>query len=230
MSDRALARAVRSAVADAVPPAPWLEHRVIAAVRDDAAGRRPRQSVFTMPKTIVAVVAAVLITVLAVGVLYESRLVQSPRPAPASSPSAEPAVVRYRNMTEADVNAIDGAYGAGMACSARQICRDQVIKMRTKTQVLVDDLAATPAPDRIRVQAANIQQASQRLLVELDAAIIAMGDPTSDFISILYALNTDSLDFAAAVVDCWPATPYVRNDLLSGYGCTPPPASDIDHG
>ena len=55
-----------------------------------------------------------------------------------------------------------------------------------------------------------------------------MGDPKSDFTAIYYGLNTDSLDFAFAVVECWPVTPYVRPDLRDGYACAPvPPTSGI---
>jgi hypothetical protein len=228
MADRSLRSDIRRLVDEEVPAAPWLEDRVMVALREDAAGQGPQRSRFAAPRVAMATLAAVVIAVLAIGVLLGSHLARQSAPAPAANPtpSRDAAVVRYRELLDTDMNAIYVAYYRGGRCTTRDTCEALTMKTRDATEALLRDIAANAAPSPMAADAANVQRAAEQFVEQLDLAIANIQIPGSDFVAIAGAPSTDGLDLAVATVTCWPVVPVVRSDLTEGYGCTPQPTAD----
>jgi hypothetical protein len=227
MADRSLRSDIRRLVDEEVPAAPWLEDRVMVALREDAAGQIPQGSRFAAPRVAMATVAAIIIAVLAIGVLLGSHLARpsSSVQAGRETPSKDAAVVQYRELLDADMNTVYSAYYSNR-CTTRQECVARTLKTRTATASLLRDIAATPAPLPVESEAADVRAKAEQFLEQLDIAIASMEVPGSDFVAIAGAPSIDGLDLAVATVTCWPVVPAVRNDLTEGYGCTPQPTAD----
>src|SRR5260370_38441667 len=87
MVDRELTRDIRRLIEDTVPPAPWLEDRVMAAVMAAAqrpGGLRPRPAWLGLAA---AAVAALVIAALGVGGPVASHMAPNMGPAPATEPA-----------------------------------------------------------------------------------------------------------------------------------------------
>ena len=106
MADRSLSNEIRRLVDEEVPMAPWLEDRVIDAVRKDAAGRRARRFDGRGPRLVMAALAAAIIAVLAVAVLVGTRHAQPQASTPASKPSPTPdaAVLGYQALIRREMD------------------------------------------------------------------------------------------------------------------------------
>src|SRR5260370_39935502 len=105
MVDRELTRDIRRLIEDTVPPAPWLEDRVMAAVMAAAqrpGGLRPRPAWLGLAA---AAGAALVIAALVVGRLGGSHMGPNMRqvPAPEPGPSPDPGVVSYPGLMPRDL-------------------------------------------------------------------------------------------------------------------------------
>src|SRR5260370_37708093 len=108
MVDRELTRDIRRLIEDTVPPAPWLEDRVMAAVMAAAqrpGGLRPRPAWLGLAA---AAGAALVIAALVVGVLGGPPMGPNIRQVPASepAPSRDPGGVSYRRLIGDALHAI----------------------------------------------------------------------------------------------------------------------------
>lgn len=203
-----------------VPDVPWLEDRVIAAIREDRS-RSKVQFRWPRPGLRLAPVAAIVLATLLVGVLLGSRLGnESSRPVGGAVPSRQAAVVAYRAVVDHDLDLVQTAFGGRQHCSSSQACLAVLLKTRNATQALLADMAANPAPDPVGADAIGARVAAQHFIEQLDLAIAALRAPDSDYLALSVSPSLSDLNLAISRIDCWPANPVVRNDLRQGYGCT----------
>src|SRR5258708_28267712 len=133
MVDRELTRDIRRLIEDTVPPAPWLEDRVMAAVMAAAqrpGGLRPRPAWLGLAA---AAVAALVIAALVVGVLVGSHIGPNMRQVPATepAPSRDPGAVSYRAHIPAGLNAGEVSCQWNSRCPTRA-ARDRAL-LQTST-------------------------------------------------------------------------------------------------
>jgi hypothetical protein len=225
MADRAFGNEIRRVVDEQVPAAPWLEDRVMAAVRKDAARRSARTFDGQGPR-LIAALAAVIIAALAVAVLVGTRLAEHPNSAPASKPSPRPdaAVLGYQALINSDARSML-AGGGGWVCRSRQQCIALANQTRAATEVLLHDVESTPPPASLGPAAAQLRTAAQQYIAQLDAYIAAEQDPNTNYLAPTGPIQTN-FDIAVATVACWPGVPDVaRGDQFGVYFCTvQPPA------
>lgn len=209
MVDRELTRAIRRLAEDIVPPAPWLDERVMAAIL--AAAERP---VATRKRRVpfgleAAAIAALVIAALVVGVLVGSRLgahlsqVPSTKPAP----SRDPAVLSYRALIDRDMNAVDSSYQLNSRCHTRDSCALALAQTKTGAESLLRDMSSAGAPASVSQAALRVEVAAQQFIVQLDSAMTVIQQPNSDYIAASSVPTIHDLDLSVAAVDCWPATP-----------------------
>jgi hypothetical protein len=203
-TDRALRHEIQQWVEGAAPPAPWFEHRVIAAVR---AGVEPkhRAGVWLGVRSLAAVVS----TVLVVGVLVGLGLGAHYFPAAATylAPSRDPAIVGYRAPIDVDIRAVDSSFQRSTACKTRVACASDLAQMRIATETLLRDISAREAPLSIDLSAERVKAVAQQFIVQLNVALAVIQQPNSDYIAASGAPTVYELDLAVAKLDCWPATP-----------------------
>jgi hypothetical protein len=222
MADRAFGNEIRRLVDEQVPEAPWLEDRVMAAVRKDAAGRRARTFDGRGPR-LIAALAAVIIAVLAVAALVGTRLAVHPTPAPVTkpSPSRDAAVLGYQALINGDARPIAVS---NLLCPSRQQCIALATQIRAAAAVLLHDVESTPPPTSLVPAAAQLRTAAQQYIAGLDAYIAAEQDPNTDYLAPADP-STTNLDLAVATVACWPGVPdLARGDQNLGYSCTVQPS------
>jgi hypothetical protein len=217
MVDRELTRDIRRLVEDVVPPAPWLDDRVMAAVVAAAerpgAGREHR-----LPLGLeVAAIAALVIAALVVGVLAGSRLGVNPSQVPSTKPvpSRDPAVLSYRELIDGDMNTVDFSDHMDSRCQTREACASSLVQTRTGVQALLRDMSRAQAPASLSATALRVEAAAQQFIVQLDVAIAVIQLPDSDYISASSAPTIHDLDLTVAAVDCWPVAP-----VEGGHGIT----------
>ena len=201
-----------------VPSAPWLEDRVLAAVRDAASSKNRSRNELVGIRFTAAALAAMVVALLIVVTLLGSRLNQLDTvPGSSAGPSRDAAVVAYRAMVDGDMGVVHRAYAKD--CTSRQTCAWILSKARDATQALQHDTSATTPPASIAPAVRNVEAAATHFTVQLDAAILALESPTADYRSALAGPTISELDLAVGVLDCWPITPVADN--AGGYGCTP---------
>jgi hypothetical protein len=208
MVDRELTRDICRLVEDTVPPAPWLEDRVIAAVI--TAFERPSATRQRHARLgLAAAVAALGIAALVVGVLVGSRLGPSSNQVPGAepAPSRDPAVLSYRALIDGDVNAVDFSFQLDSRCQTRESCTRSLVQTRTDAQALLRDMSRAQPPASVSPAALRVEAAAQQFIVQLDAAIVLIEQPNSDYVSASQAPTIHDLDLSAAALDCWPSAP-----------------------
>ena len=225
MGDRSFRSEIRQLVDQDVPMAPWLEDRVIASIRTDAASRRGWAAFGADRRLLMATVAATVIAVVLVGALLGADLVRysNVQPATKPSPSATAAVASYRAVIDRDYRAVLSAETGATVCSPRDACIASNSKLRSAIEALIRDMASIATPASLATYAAHVTLAAQQYLQGLDTAINAMEDPKVDYTQVSTpAVLSDNLALAVAMVDCWPArpTPTVNYMGPNGYGCT----------
>jgi hypothetical protein len=209
MIDRELTRDLSRLAEDIVPPAPWLDDRVMAAVLAAAERRvatRQRRVPFGLAA---AVMAALVIAALVVGVLVGSRIAAHTSQVPASEPgpSRDPAVVSYRALIDGDLKTVDFSFQLNSRCQTREGCARSLVQTRVAAQALLRDISTTDAPASLSAEALRVEAAAQQFIVQLDAANVLTQQPNSDFISASEVPTISDLDLSVAAVDCWPAPP-----------------------
>lgn len=212
-------RDLRRLVDELVPPAPWLEDRVMAGVRDEATSRSRRSN--AAPDS-TRLLGALLIALLTVVVLLGTRIAgESTRTqVTGSTPSRDPAIVSYRAVITTGMNTVYSAFGAHGYCRTRQECIAVLVKTRTAAAMLLESTSASQPPAPVGQVAANFQTELHQFMDQLDVAIFAMQVPGSDFVAASVAPTINGLDLAAAEIICWPVLPVPRSDLRQGYGCS----------
>jgi hypothetical protein len=209
MIDRELTRDLSRLAEDIVPPAPWLDDRVMAAVLAAAERRvapRQRRVPFGLAA---AVMAALVIAALVVGVLVGSRLAAQTSQVPAAEPgpSRDPAVVSYRALIDGDLKTVDFSFQLNSRCQTREGCARSLVQTTVAAQDLLRDISTTEAPVSLSAEALRVEAAAQQFIVQLDAANVLIQQPNSDFISASEVPTISDLDLSVAAVDCWPAPP-----------------------
>ena len=220
MVDPKLGQDIRRLVDESVPPAPWLEDRVLAAMREQdsarsAGTRRPSRIGINL-----AALAAIMIAALVIGVLLGTRLASPPTPSPAGglTPSTDPAIVSFRAMIDRDMNAVRVNFRKRATCSSREICRAALLSADALVNAMVNDVSSTPAPPAIAAGRDLVLAASRQFIDQLELAIVALEQPSVDYVAAVTAPTISGVDLAVAVVDCWPVVP-IFVDGESGYGC-----------
>ncbi len=209
MVDRELTRDIRRLVEDTVPPAPWLEDRVMVAVA--TAAERPVATSQRPPRLGLqaAAVAALVIGALVIGVLVGSRLGANGNQVPATkpTPSRDPAVVSYRALIDGDASAVEFSFLQNSRCQTRETCARSLVQTRTAAQALLRDMSSARAPTSVSPAALRVEAAADQFIVQLDVAIALIEQPNSDYVAASLAPTIHDLDLSVAVVDCWPAAP-----------------------
>ena len=237
MADHAFGNEIRRLVDEQVPEAPWLEDRVMAAVRKDAAGRSGRPD-REGPRLVIAALAAAIIAMLAVAVLVGTRLAEHSNSGPASkpSPSRDAAVLGYQALISRDTRKIlvndnlvcplAGTSGTGRgAGQSRQQCIANATQTRAATEVLLQDVESTTPPPSLVAAAAQLRTAAQQYIAGLDAYIAALQVPNPNYLALTDPSPTN-FDLAVATVDCWPGVPDLASgDQTNGYSCIAQPPS-----
>jgi hypothetical protein len=206
MVDRELTRDIQRLAEDIIPPVPWLDDRVMAAVLAAAEQRvatRKRRVPFALGT---AVTAALVIAALVVGVLVGSRLAAHTDHVPAG-PSRDPAVVGYRALIDRDLKTIDFSFQQESRCQTRESCTVALAQTKTGTQALLRDMTSARVPASVSAAALRIEGAAQQFVIHLDAASALIQQPNSDYISSSQVPTIHDLDVSVAAVDCWPALP-----------------------
>ena len=209
MVDRELTHDIRRLAEDIIPPAPWLDDRVMAAVLA-AAERRVATGQRRVPFGLAAAaMAALVIAALVVGVLVGSRLAGHTSQVPASDPgpSRDPAVVRYRALIDTDLKTVDFSFQLNSRCQTREGCARSLVQTRAAAQALLHDMSTADAPASLSAKSLRVEAAGQQFIVQLDAANALVQQPNSDYISASQVPTISELDLSVAAVDCWPAAP-----------------------
>ncbi len=207
--DRELTRDIRRLIEDTVPPAPWLEDRVMAAVMAAAqrpGGLRPRPAWLGLAA---AAVAALVIAALVVGVLVGSHMGPNMRQVPATepAPSRDPGVVSYRALIRGDLNAVEFSFQLNSRCLTRAACDRALLQTRTGAETLLSDMSSARTPASLSGAALRVEAAAEQFIVQLDVAIALIQQPNSDYVAASLAPSMHDLDLTVVGVDCWPAAP-----------------------
>ena len=157
----------------------------------------------------VFVVSALTLGLLVGGVVLASRTVPRSvsQPSKQLTVSLDAAVVHYRNMVDADIHTIDVEYQRAWTCKTRETCISATAQVKTATETLLSDVATYPVPTSLTPAAQQLKAAAEQFVVQLDAAVVVMQQPKSDFIAAAAAPNVHDLDLAVATIDCWPLKP-----------------------
>jgi hypothetical protein len=225
MADREFGNEIRRLVDEQVPAAPWLEDRVMAAVRKDAAGRRARAFDERGPRLVIAALAAAILAVLTVAILVGTRHAQHSTSTPATKPSPSPdaAVLRYRALINTDMRMID-PNAPPFICRSNNQCLALALATRTAIENLLHDVESTPAPTSLVPAAAQLKAAALQSIADLDAYIAAEQDPNTNYLAPTDPSEAN-LDLAGATIFCWPGVPDVaKGDQRQGYDCIVKPS------
>ena len=200
MIDSSVESRLRRLPAEAVPPAPWLEDRVMAVLtRSNSTFKGPNA------RLVLAAVAAAVVGALVVGALVGSRLGAAPSPNTRVTPSRDAGIVAYRQVVDDDLRVVDHAMAAH--CPTRTNCLVSMEEARTATLQLWSDTFEANAPQGVRPTAAAIHEAAARYIHELDTAIALTKQPGSDFIVDSAIPDIGPLYMAVVQLDCWPVQP-----------------------
>jgi hypothetical protein len=202
--DRALRHEIERWVENSAPPAPWLEHQAIAAVRARAEANRRTRSTWSTVRLAAPSVAALVSAVLVVGILIGVRVGGA---ASHPAPSRDPALVSYRARLDIDMHVVDFSFERSLVCSARVECASDLAQVRTATETLLSDISASETPSSVVVSVGRVKAAARQFIVQLDVALAVVQQLNSDYRAASGAPTPHDLDRAVADVDCWPATP-----------------------
>jgi len=202
-SDRVLRQEIERWVEKAAPPAPWLEHRVIAAL-SARAGTSDRSGEWFKARWAAPAIAALVIAALVVAVLVGSRVGGRVGQV---APSRDPALVSYRTLIDADMRTVDLTFTTSVACKTRDACARDLAQTRIATETLVRDISASQTPAPLLGAVGLVQTTARQFIAQLDVALAVVQEPNSDYIAATGAPSVYDLDMAVAAVDCWPATP-----------------------
>ncbi|HSS62016.1 MAG TPA: hypothetical protein VLK30_11245 [Candidatus Limnocylindrales bacterium] len=206
MSEERLENRLRRLPTLQVPPSPWLEDRIMSAIGTEAAKLQaddPRRGM----RLSLAAFAAVVIAALLVGLLIGSRL-GAQQAAPATGPSRDANVVRYRATVDADMRAINNQYVNGR-CDTRANCLASLLRTRAAAEQLRAEIAAIVAPKPVSSIAARVAAADTQFIAQLDEATAVVGQLNSDFVTAGATPDITGLELAVAELDCWPAAAVV---------------------
>jgi hypothetical protein len=219
MANRGLDNQIRGLVDTTVPATPWLEDRVMAAIREDAVGRQQPHSRGRDLRFILPAVAAIVIAALLVGVMVGSRIAFRSPIAPANHPS--PALASYRAMLDRDLRQVLHAHSVsgGGTCLGRSQCIKEVQTTQQYVATLVQDVAGTPPPPGLSGAAANVSAAANAFDQQMKLEVAAMQVPGSDFVDIYLLFDPTQLQLAVGVFECWPAVPQYDASLNDRYRC-----------
>lgn len=218
MVDRKLEREIGRLVEESVPPAPWLDDRVMVAVIEAARPtterrRRPARISFALTS-----IAALIMGLVVIGVLVGPRLALLAHPGHSThlGPSRDPSVMRFRALVDADMRGVDLDYQRSWTCATRDGCATDLVQVKAATEALLVDIAAAPTPAAIAPAAQQVTGAARDFVDQLDMAIAVVRQPNSDYRVGAAIPTVYDLDVAVAAVDCWPLIPTGGH---SGFGC-----------
>ena len=104
------------------------------------------------------------------------------------------------------------------ACKTRPVCASELTQIKVATEALISDLGKDGAPSPISAAVEHLNVAAQQFGSQIDAALLVVQQPNSDYFAAGAALSIRDLYVAAAAVDCWPAQP-VNPGNEGGYSC-----------
>jgi hypothetical protein len=158
-----------------------------------------------------------LVAGLALALRTVPRSISQPSTQLAVSRDAE--VVRYREMVNADIKTIDVEYQRGWTCKTRDGCIAAQATVKAATNALLNDAATHPAPKSLATAEQQLKAAAEQFAVQLDAAVVLMREPNSNFAAAAGAPNVHDLDYAVATIVCWPLKP-VETSPHTNMSCT----------
>src|ERR1700693_3408375 len=128
-----------------------------------------------------------LVAGLALGLRTVPRSISQPSTQLAVSRDAE--VVRYREMVNADIKTIDIEYQRGWKCKTRDGCIAAQATVKAATHMLLNDAVTHPAPTSLATAEQQLKAAAEQFVVQLDAAVVLMREPSSNFVAAAGAPN-----------------------------------------
>jgi hypothetical protein len=134
-----------------------------------------------------------------------------------TAPSRDPAVVQYRVVVDTDMRAISFAVDTE-ACKTRSVCVTELTQIKVATEALMRDLGKGAAPQVITSSVERLKAAAQQFRDQVDAALVVVQQPNSNFFAAGATPTIRDLFLAAASVDCWPLQP-VNPGGEGGYSC-----------
>lgn len=161
----------------------------------------------SIPKRIPAVITGILATFLLAGLSgCGGGSKASVAPIERLTPSRDPAVVQYRAVIDVDMRAITFALDKE-ACSTRSECTNELINIKAATDAMLVDLGTGAPPPAIGVPIERLKVAAQDFRDQLDAALIVVQQPNSNYFAAGAAPTVHDLYLAAGYLDCWPDQP-----------------------
>jgi hypothetical protein len=141
--------------------------------------------------------------------------------APTPTVIRDAGVVSYGSMVNGDMGALNTVFYKKFLCQTRELCVGELQDMRATAGSLLRDLTNTPAPEAISQPAANLKAATQQFIDRVDASIVAVQQPGSDYVHASDTLDLHGLNLAAGGVVCWPAKviPAEAGESGAGYHC-----------
>jgi hypothetical protein len=142
-------------------------------------------------------------------------------PAPTPTAIRDAAVVSYGSIVNGDMGALNTVFYKKLLCQTRELCVGELQDMRASAGSLLRDLTNTPAPEVISQPAAHLKAATQQFIDRVDASILTVQQPGSDYLHASDSLDLHALNLAAGEVVCWPAKviPAEAGESGSGYVC-----------
>lgn len=142
-------------------------------------------------------------------------------PARTPTPARDVRLVTYSSMVNSDMGTINNDFYKKLLCKTRDLCVAELQDIRAAANALLQDLTTAPAPQAISQPASNLKAAAQQFIDRIDAALLAMQQPSSDYVRDSGTIDVHSLNIAAAGVVCWPATviPAEAGESGAGYVC-----------
>jgi hypothetical protein len=165
--------------------------------------------------------ATIILIMIAVGVValfLGHRLVPGAAPTQAAH-SAQPdaAMVGFRTLIDRDMIAINAPFEKSLGCRNRQVCTANLVETRSGAEALLLDLAAVRVPQVLVPAHAEMTIAAGTFIGQLDAALVQLQQPNSDYLAASGIPNSYNLRLAAAAVDCWPSKP-LEGDRIYNIG------------
>jgi hypothetical protein len=142
-------------------------------------------------------------------------------PAHTATAMRDPGVVAYGSMVNGDMGALNTEFYKKLLCKTRELCLSELQDMRGTAGSLLRDLTNTPAPEAISQPAANLRAATRQFIDRVDASILTVQQPGSDYVHASDTLDLHALILVAGGVVCWPAKviPAEAGESGAGYVC-----------
>jgi len=104
------------------------------------------------------------------------------------------------------------------ACKTRPVCLSELTQIKVATEALLDDIGKGASPPAISALVERLKVAAQQFRAQIDAAMLVVQQPNSNYFAAGGAPTVRDVYLAAAAVDCWPAQP-VNPGNEGGYSC-----------